>query len=112
MFNKASEIGYITVVAGIERKTMVHGDQTLMTKFRMKKGSTLPMHAHPHEQTGYLVSGRMQLRVGTESYDAQPGDAWCIPGQIEHGAQILEDSVAVEVFSPTREAYIPKDNSV
>jgi hypothetical protein len=26
---------------------------------------------------------------------------------VEHGAQILEDSIAVEVFSPVREDYLP-----
>ena len=112
MFKRCSERGYIAVFAGIERKTLVYGDKTLMTEFRMKKGSTLPMHAHPHEQTGYLVSGSMQLAVGIESYDAQPGDTWCIPPNVEHGAEILEDSVVVEVFSPTREEYIPKDGSL
>jgi hypothetical protein len=26
---------------------------------------------------------------------------------VEHGAEVLEDSVAVEVFSPVREDYLP-----
>jgi hypothetical protein len=26
---------------------------------------------------------------------------------VEHGATILEDSVAIEVFSPVREDYLP-----
>jgi len=30
-----------------------------------------------------------------------------IPGGVEHGAEVLEDSVAVEVFSPVREDYLP-----
>ena len=38
-----------------------------------------------------------------------PGDSWCIGGDVEHGAEILEDSVAVEVFSPVREDYLPKE---
>jgi hypothetical protein len=30
-----------------------------------------------------------------------------IPGDIEHQAEIIEDSVVVEVFSPVREDYLP-----
>ena len=28
--------------------------------------------------------------------------------RVEHGADILEDSVAIEVFSPVREGYLPE----
>ena len=92
---------------GIERKTLVHGENTLMTEFLLRKGAVLPRHAHPHEQTGYLVKGRIRLFIGTEDYEAQVGDSWCIPGGVEHGADTLEDSVAIEVFSPVRDDYVP-----
>ena len=78
-----------------------------MTEFRLAKGSVLPHHHHPHEQTGYLVSGRLRLLVDGNAYVCEPGDSWCIPGDIEHGAEIIEDAVAVEVFSPVREDYLP-----
>ena len=78
-----------------------------MTEFCLAKGSTLPAHAHPHEQIGYLVKGRVRLMIGAEEFQAEPGDSWCIPGGVEHGAQILEDSVAIEVFSPVRKDYLP-----
>jgi len=107
MFEKGNDKGYRPALDGIERKTLVHGEQTLMTEFRLRRGSLLPRHAHPHEQTGYLVRGRIRLFVGNQEYEAQSGDSWCIPGGVEHGAQILEDSVAIEVFSPVREDYLP-----
>ena len=109
MFQKHTEEGYTRAVAGIEMKTLVHGERTLMTEFVLKKGSQLPHHSHPHEQIGYLVNGRMRLSIGSEKNDVMPGDSWCIPSGVEHGAEILEDSVAVEVFSPVREDYLPKE---
>jgi quercetin dioxygenase-like cupin family protein len=99
--------GYITVLDGIERRTLVYGNNTLMAQFRLKKGKILPIHAHPHEQTGYLVKGHIILIIDGQHYDMKPGASWSIPGNVEHGAQILEDSVAIEVFSPIREDYIP-----
>ena len=106
MFEKRSDTGYRRVLDGIERKTLVHGDETLMTEFRLGQGAVLPRHAHPHEQTGYLVKGRIRLSIGAETYEVHDGDSWCIPGGVEHGADILEDSVAIEVFSPVREDYL------
>ena len=108
MFERHSENGYHLALMGIEQKTLVYGEKTLMTEFLLKKGSSLPRHSHPHEQTGYLVKGKIRLSIGAEEFEAHPGDSWCIPGGVEHGAEIIEDSVAIEVFSPVREDYLPK----
>lgn len=107
MLRKANSRGYRPALPGIDRKTLAYGALTLLTEFRMRRGSVLPRHAHPHEQTGYLVSGRMKLTVGRNTVEARPGDSWSIPGNVQHGAQILEDSVAIEVFSPVRQDYLP-----
>lgn len=106
MFEKRCEAGYHAALNGIDRKTLVHGEKTLMTEFRLGKGAVLLSHSHPHEQTGYLVKGRIRLSIGSEQYNAQAGDSWCIPGGVEHGGDILEDSVAIEVFSPVRDDYL------
>lgn len=108
MFAKHSDSGYQPALEGITRKTLVYGSQTLMTEFHLRRGSVLPRHAHPHEQTGYLVRGRLRLSIGAETFDVLPGDSWCIPGGVEHGAEVVEDSVAIEVFSPVREDYLAK----
>jgi quercetin dioxygenase-like cupin family protein len=107
MFYRRANEGYISALEGIFQKTLVYGDKTLLTEFKLEKGSMLPRHNHPHEQTGYLVSGKIRLSIGDEEFDAMPGDCWSIPENVEHGALILADSVAVEVFSPIRTDYLP-----
>jgi quercetin dioxygenase-like cupin family protein len=108
VFEKHGPEGYKTSLPGIRMKTVCYGERTLMTEFVLERGSTLPVHSHPHEQTGYLVKGHLRLRIGDQEHDVHPGDSWCIPSGVEHGAQILEDSVAIEVFSPVREDYLPR----
>jgi quercetin dioxygenase-like cupin family protein len=107
VFEKRSDEGYRQPLDGIEQKTLVHGDRTLMVEFRLQKGAALPLHSHPHEQIGYLVKGRIRLTVGADDHDVHPGDSWCIAGGVLHCADIIEESVAVEVFSPVREDYLP-----
>ncbi|WP_224960242.1 cupin domain-containing protein [Geomonas subterranea] len=107
MFEKKSDAGYQQVLPGIRQKTLVHGEKTLMVEFLLEKGALLPLHSHPHEQTGYLVSGRIRLSIDGDNRELQPGDSWCIAGGARHNADILEDSVAIEVFSPVREEYLP-----
>lgn len=107
MFYRKSDEGYKEALGGVQLKTLVYGEKTLMSEFRLHKGKNLPIHSHPHEQTGYVVSGRINLIVEEEKFEAGPGDGWCIHGDVEHGAETLEDTVIVEVFSPVREEYLP-----
>ncbi|NMB77712.1 MAG: cupin domain-containing protein [Methanomicrobiales archaeon] len=107
MYTKTCEFGYALSSPGIRRKTLVHGEKTLMAEFLLEKGAALPNHRHPQEQTGYLVSGHMILTIGDEVHEIRPGDSWMIPGNIEHHAKILDDSVAIEVFAPRRDDYLP-----
>ena len=109
MFNQHNKIGYTESLLGITQKTLVFGDKTLMVEFILTKGSTLPLHAHPYEQTGYLVKGHIRLMIGGDEFDARDGDAWNIPMNVEHGAQIEEDSIAIEVFHPARKDYLPNE---
>ena len=100
MFNKNNVNGYKDVLERIRLKTLVHGAKTLMAEFRLEQGAILPRHKHPHEQTGYLVIGRIDLTIGDVTHQAVPGDS-------EHNAIALENPVAREVFSPMREDYLP-----
>ncbi|MDI6448749.1 cupin domain-containing protein [Anaerobaca lacustris] len=110
MFAHASEEGYATPLEGIRQKTLTYGAKTLMTEFRLQARRILPLHRHPYEQTGYLVCGRLRLTIGQQQHDTGPGDSWCIAPDVIHGAEVIEDSVAIEVFAPPREDYLPRPN--
>jgi len=107
MFKKTTASGFTEVIKGVHLKTLVYGNQTLMTRVRLEKGAVIPPHAHPYEQTGHMLSGHMDFLVAGEHHIAKPGSSWNIAGDVEHGATALEESVVIEVFSPVREDYLP-----
>jgi quercetin dioxygenase-like cupin family protein len=107
MFRKKGTADKKEMVEGVHLSTLVHGEKTLMGQFEIAKGAAVPMHSHPHEQTGFMVSGKLRFRVEDEIMEVETGDSWCIPGGVEHGVDALEDSVVIEVFSPVREDYLP-----
>ncbi len=107
MFCKKDSAESRQLAEGVEMSTLVHGEKTLMSQFKIVKGSEVPAHSHPHEQTGMLISGKLRFNVAGEIFEAEPGDSWCLPGGVEHSADALEDAVVVEIFSPVREDYLP-----
>lgn len=107
MFTKTSDRDYLHPADKIRMKTLVYGEKTLMSEFRLEQGAQLTRHSHPHEQTGYLVSGALRLTIGTDHYEVRPGDSWCIPADVEHQAEAVEQAVVIEVFAPLRKDYLP-----
>jgi quercetin dioxygenase-like cupin family protein len=107
VFNKKSDAGYRTARPGVDFKTLAYGDRTHLTEFHLARGTLIPEHDHPHEQTGYLVSGRLTFTIAGEVFDAGPGDGWSIPGGVGHKVEVLVDSAVIEVFSPVRKDYLP-----
>jgi quercetin dioxygenase-like cupin family protein len=106
MFYKKGNGDYRTLADGVLMKPLVHGEKTLLCEFRLAKGSVLPLHGHPHEQTGYLVSGKVRFDVEGDVFEADAGDSWSIEGDRVHAAEVLEDAVVIEVFSPVRTEYL------
>ena len=107
MFTKNSERDLTPHIEGIKYKTLAFGERTSLSEFILEKGSIIPKHKHPHEQTGYVISGRLIFTIGDEQFEAEPGDSWNIPSNVEHDVKVLEDTVVIEVFSPAREDYLP-----
>lgn len=107
MFKKAGDVEYREMIDGVDMKTMAHGERTMLSHFRIRKGAEIPMHSHPQEQTGYLVSGRLLFDIEGEKIEAAPGDTWNLPSGVEHGATATEEAIVVEVFAPPREDYLP-----
>jgi quercetin dioxygenase-like cupin family protein len=106
MIGKHNESEYVEMAEGIRRRTLAHGDKTVLCEFSFKKGAVIPVHRHLYEQTGYLISGKLLFTINGDEHEVNPGDGWCIKANVEHSAQIQEDTVLVEVFSPVREDYL------
>jgi quercetin dioxygenase-like cupin family protein len=105
MFSPFTQSNYVKLLPGIMMKVVAYGDNSLLCEFHLKKDSTVPLHQHAQEQTGYLVSGKMRF-FGGEEFIAEPGSGWSFKGGVMHGVEVLEDSVAIEVFSPIRQDYL------
>jgi quercetin dioxygenase-like cupin family protein len=106
MFYKSRNDGFKVIIEGITVKTLVFGENMLFSEFHMEKGSRLPMHSHPQEQTGRLLKGKIILTIADKKSELNPGDCWSVPSNSVHGAEIIEESIAIEVFSPIREDYL------
>ena len=53
-----------------------------------------------------MLQGEADMSIGGEIKRIRPGDAYIIPGGVEHGFDALEGwALALDIFSPPREEY-------
>jgi quercetin dioxygenase-like cupin family protein len=96
----------VEMFPGVVRRTLTHADRTSLHELHLAKDSVVPLHTHPHEQTGYVASGRVVFQIGDTKRELKAGDGYSVPGEVPHGVVALEDSVCVDIFSPVREEYL------
>jgi quercetin dioxygenase-like cupin family protein len=81
-------------------------DKMLLSLVDLDPNSTVPVHQHPHEQSGVVLDGEMEMTIAGESRLLHPGDMYLIPGGVEHGVRTLNGTARVlDIFSPVREEY-------
>ncbi len=107
MFTKKDSRDFRPLIEGVTMRPLVFEKKTILCEFKLEKGHRLPSHDHPYEQTGYLISGKLNFRIDKEWFLTEAGDSWSIPEYVEHEVQILENSVVLELFSPIRPDYLP-----
>jgi quercetin dioxygenase-like cupin family protein len=105
MVSLSSARNFVPISQGISMKTLVYGELTLMTEVVLTKNTIMPIHHHPYEQTGFMISGRLNLHIDKDVYEIKPGDSWMIPRHIQHYVETIEDSMILEIFAPPREDY-------
>jgi quercetin dioxygenase-like cupin family protein len=89
----------------------VHGATMTVARIRLRKFAIVPMHSHANEQISLVESGRLRFVIDGQEIQASPGDVILIPAHAAHKVEALEDSVAMDVFSPPREDWIRGDDA-
>jgi quercetin dioxygenase-like cupin family protein len=104
-FIDLDQIPIIEPVPGCRLRTP-HGQNLMLSYLEMDAGAEVPLHSHPHEQGGVLLSGTLELTIGDETRRVTPGALFLIPPNVPHRAVAIDGPATVlDVFSPVREDY-------
>ena len=83
----------------------IHGEQSTLAFWEIKKGSVLKEHAHLHEQITYILEGEIEMMIGGEKFLFTAGTTHVIPSGIPHSAVAVTDCRVIDSFSPARDDY-------
>jgi quercetin dioxygenase-like cupin family protein len=93
------------IAPGVHIRTF-WGNEMLLSMADFIANAVVPVHSHPHEQAGTLISGEFELTIDGETRRLKPGDSYIIPGGVEHGGRTGDTPARVlDIFSPVRKDY-------
>jgi len=92
-------------------RRVLHTGNLTIARIQLLKGAVVPWHHHVSEQITTLESGRLVFRFEGRDVNLEAGHILDIPANLPHAAEAMEDSVAIDVFSPRREDWIRGDDS-
>lgn len=95
-----------TELGGVTYSTLAVGEKGMVTIMYYNKGAIVPEHSHPHEQLGFVVSGKLSVTFGDETGEIEKNDSYAIPSNVVHTLTAHEDSIIIDVFVPVREEYL------
>lgn len=84
---------------------MIHGEQSTLGIWEIKKGAILPEHEHVNEQITYILEGELEMTIGGVTTIFRAGNIQVIPPNVKHNAVALTDCKVIDSWTPTRDAY-------
>jgi unsaturated pyranuronate lyase len=103
-----NQLPWEKVTENISRKVVI-AERLMMVYYRFQPFQQWPAETHAAEQGGYIVRGKIILRLEDEKQDLQlgAGDGYLIASNRKHSWQVLDEEVLlVDFFSPPRTELI------
>ena len=107
MFTENSAVAAKDLGGGTARKVLTYSKDLMLCELTFRKGGIGAKHSHPHEQIGYIVSGKIVYQEeGKPDRVLSAGDSYQVPPNVVHGIEVLEDTKLLDIFTPMREDFI------
>ena len=87
-------------------RKVISGEKITMAQIFLAKDGVVPLHQHENEQISSVVTGSVRFEIEGKEIVLHAGDVLFIPSNVPHRVVALEDSQALDVFSPVRTDWL------
>lgn len=101
-FHFSEQSSWETIGEGVSRKIIGYDEKLMMVRVKFEKGTSTPVHQHPHSQVSYIISGKFKITMIHEDQILSAGDGFYVPPGIMHAARAIEAGEILDSFSPYR----------
>ncbi len=92
-------------------RQVVHSERLTVARLYLAKGAIVPEHHHENEQLTTVEQGLLKMILGGVEHLVGAGESLVIAPNVPHRVETLEDTIAVDIFSPPREDWKRGDDA-
>ena len=87
-------------------RKVISGEKITMAQIFLAKDAVVPLHHHEQEQVSSVMKGALRFELEGKEMVLRAGEVLLIPSNVPHRVVALEDSMALDVFSPIRSDWL------
>jgi quercetin dioxygenase-like cupin family protein len=87
-------------------RQLVVGEKVMLSRIVLRKGFVVPLHHHENEQISYILEGALKFWIDGREIVVGAGEVLCIPRNMPHKAEALEDTLDLDIFVPPRADWL------
>jgi quercetin dioxygenase-like cupin family protein len=87
-------------------RKVISGEKITLAQIFLAKEAVVPLHHHENEQFSSVLAGALRFELEGKELVLRAGEVLHIPSNVPHRVVALEDSLALDVFSPIRADWL------
>src|SRR5208282_2715757 len=87
-------------------RKVISGEKITMAQIFLAKDGVVLLHDHENEQISSVLTGALKFEIEGKELVLRAGEVLLIPPHVPHRVVALEDSMALDVFSPVRTDWL------
>ena len=94
-------------ISELYRRKVALGENIMVARVEVMQGAVTQTHKHESEEVVIVLTGKWRfLLADGEEVTLGPNQMLSIPPGTEHSSEVLEDTVAIDICTPTRLDWI------
>lgn len=89
-------------ISDLYRRKMVFGESITVARVEVKQGAVTQPHTHQNEEVIIVLKGAWRFQMAGREETLRANQMLIIPPGVEHSAEAVEDTVAIDICTPTR----------
>jgi quercetin dioxygenase-like cupin family protein len=87
-------------------RKVAHGQNIMVAQVEVKEGAQTQTHSHESEEVVIVLKGAWRFYLPNREVTLRANQMLAIPPGTEHSSEVLEDTIAIDICTPTRTDWI------
>ncbi len=86
----------------LSRSRIARSENVMLAEVEVRRGTSTPWHSHENEELVIVLKGAWRFYLPSGELTLEANQMLSIPVGVEHSSEVLEDTLALNICTPTK----------